>query len=76
MELARSSKQSQVKMDRGAPCPVCSSMSHSSMDCSQLTGGLREGFYAPPSGYRDEGDEEDDSLSSVLKGFLLGLGLW
>jgi hypothetical protein len=33
------------------------------MGCSQLTGGLKEGFYSPPSGYRDE-DGEDDSLSA------------
>jgi hypothetical protein len=29
-----------------------------------LTDALKEGFYKPPSGYRDEDDEEDDSLSA------------
>ena len=51
-------------------------MSHSSIGCTQLTGGLKEGFYAPPSGYRDEGDEEDDSLSgflNVLNGFFINI---
>jgi hypothetical protein len=34
------------------------------MDCSTLTDALKEGFYKPPSGYRDEDDGEDDSLSA------------
>jgi hypothetical protein len=36
------------------------------MDCSQLTDALKEGFYKPPSGYRDEDDGEDDSLSACV----------
>jgi len=53
-------------MDRGAPCPICSSEQHSAMDCSTLTDALKEGFYKPPSGYRDEDDGEDDSLSACI----------
>lgn len=53
-------------MDRGAPCPICSSETHSAMDCSTLTDALKEGFYKPPSGYRDENDGEDDSLSTCV----------
>jgi hypothetical protein len=36
------------------------------MDCSTLTDALKEGFYKPPSGYRDEDDGEDDSLSACV----------
>ena len=53
-------------MDRGAPCPICSSETHSAMDCSTLRDALKEGFYKPPSGYRDEDDGEDDSLSACV----------
>ncbi len=58
----RHDKLTNSPMDRGAPCPVCSSMTHTSIGCTELRADLKGGFYSPPSGYRDEGDEEEDAI--------------
>ena len=55
-------RNSPAIMERVASCPVCASRTHSADACTALTGDLKEGFYSPPSGYRDEDDCEDDSL--------------
>jgi hypothetical protein len=37
-------------------------MTHTSIGCTELRADLKGGFYSPPSGYRDEGDEEEDAI--------------
>lgn len=43
------------------PCTVCGEEDHRAHRCPNLCSPLNSGFYAPPAGARQGGDDDDES---------------
>lgn len=44
------------------PCSTCGEEGHRAHRCPSLCAPLQSGFYAPPAGARQGGDDDDESL--------------
>lgn len=55
------------------PCTVCGEGGHHVSKCPSLVAPLKDGFYSPPAGARQASDDDDESLTLLMKFYQLTL---